>query len=74
VALAAIYAQEALGFSTADTITMVLAVNVTAALGAFGFGQVQDRLGHVRTLTLTLLVWIATILCAWLADRHVHVC
>lgn len=68
VALAAIYAQEALGFSTPDTITMILAVNITAALGAFGFGQVQDRLGHVRTLTLTLLVWIATILCAWLAE------
>jgi UMF1 family MFS transporter len=68
VALAAIYAQEALGFSTPDTITMILAVNVTAAIGAFGFGQVQDRLGHVRTLTLTLLIWIATILCAWLAE------
>jgi UMF1 family MFS transporter len=68
VALAAIYAQEALGFSTPDTITMILAVNVTAAIGAFGFGQVQDRLGHVRTLTLTLLIWILTILCAWLAE------
>jgi MFS transporter, UMF1 family len=68
VALAAIYAQEALGFSTPDTIMMILAVNVTAAIGAFGFGQVQDRLGHVRTLTLTLLIWIAMILCAWLAE------
>ena len=68
VALAAIYAQEALGFSTRDTITMILAVNITAALGALAFGQVQDRLGHVRTLKLTLLLWIATIACAWLAE------
>jgi MFS transporter, UMF1 family len=68
VALAAIYAQEALKFSTRDTIVMILAVNVTAALGALAFGQVQDRLGHVRTLTLTLLLWIATIACAWLAE------
>ncbi len=68
VALAAIYAQEALGFDTRDTIVMILAVNVTAALGAFAFGQVQDRLGHVRTLTLTLIMWIATIACAWLAE------
>jgi MFS transporter, UMF1 family len=68
VALAAIYAQEALKFSTRDTIIMILAVNVTAALGALAFGQVQDRLGHVRTLTLTLLLWIATIGCAWLAE------
>jgi len=68
VALAAIYAQEALGFSTRDTITMILAVNVTAAAGAFAFGGVQDRLGHIRTLVLTLLLWIACILCAWLAE------
>lgn len=68
VALAAIYAQEALGFDTRDTITMILAVNVTAALGALAFGQVQDRLGHVRTLTFTLLLWIVTIACAWLAE------
>jgi UMF1 family MFS transporter len=68
VALAAIYAQEALGFSTPETITMILAVNITAALGAFAFGGVQDRLGHIRTLTLTLLLWIATIACAWLAE------
>jgi UMF1 family MFS transporter len=68
VALAAIYAQEALGFSTRDTITMILAVNVTAALGAFGFGQVQDRLGHVRTLAFTLVLWLATIATAWFAE------
>jgi len=68
VALAAIYAQEALGFNTRDTITMILAVNVTAALGAFCFGQVQDRLGHVRTLALTLVLWLATIATAWFAE------
>ncbi|MCC6608496.1 MAG: MFS transporter [Burkholderiales bacterium] len=68
VVLAAVYAQEALHFSTRDTLTMILAVNVTAAIGAFGFGQVQDRLGHVRTLALTLLLWIATIAAAWFAE------
>jgi len=70
VALAAIYAQQAMGFTTRDTLTLILAVNVTAALGAVAFGQVQDRLGHVRTIALTLLGWIATVLVAWWAtDR-----
>jgi UMF1 family MFS transporter len=68
IALAAIYAQEALGFDTRDTIVMILAVNVTAALGALAFGQVQDRLGHTRTLMLTLLLWIVTIACAWFSE------
>jgi MFS transporter, UMF1 family len=59
VVLAAVYAQEVMGFSTSDTIILVMVVNVTAAVGAFLFGQVQDRLGSVPTLAVTLLIWIA---------------
>src|SRR5262252_4095588 len=68
IALAAIYAEQALGFTTKETITLILVVNVTAAAGAFAFGYIQDRLGHVRTIALTLWAWIATTLIAWLAS------
>jgi len=65
VALAAIYAEQALKFETADTIRLILLVNITAAVGAAFFGQVQDRLGHVRTLAVTLLGWLVAIGLAW---------
>lgn len=65
VALAAIYAEQALEFETADTIRLILLVNITAAIGAAAFGQVQDRLGHVRTLVLTLFGWLLAIGLAW---------
>ena len=65
IALAAIYAQEAMGFTTQDTIVLVLLVNITASLGAFLFGQWQDRLGHRRTLALTLLGWCSMVLIAY---------
>lgn len=68
IALAAIYAQQAMGFTTRDTLLLILVVNVTAALGAFGFGYVQDHLGHVRTIVLTLAGWIVTVLLAWRAE------
>ncbi len=68
IALAAVYAQEAMGFTTRDTIVLILLVNVTAAIGAFAFGQVQDRIGHVRTLVLTLIGWLVTVLLAWAAE------
>jgi UMF1 family MFS transporter len=58
VVLAAVYAQEVIGFDTQETITLVMVVNITAALGAFLCGQMQDRLGSIRTLALTLVVWI----------------
>jgi UMF1 family MFS transporter len=67
VVLAAIYAEQALGFETADTVRLILLVNITAAIGAAVFGQVQDRLGHVRTLALTLGGWLLAIGLAWLS-------
>lgn len=70
VALAAIYAEQAMGFTTRDTIVLILAVNVTAALGAIAFGQVQDRFGHVPTIALTLVGWLATVGVAWWATTR----
>lgn len=68
IALAAVYAQEAMGFTTRDTLFLILVVNVTAAAGAFLFGQVQDRFGHVRTLAVTLIGWVLAVLLAWVAE------
>jgi len=68
VALAAIYAQQAMAFTTRDTLILVLVVNVTAAVGAFFFGQVQDRVGHVRTIVFTLIGWLLTVVLAWAAQ------
>jgi MFS transporter, UMF1 family len=70
VALAAVYAQEAMGFDTADTLKLVLAVNVTAAIGAFGFGWVQDSIGHRRALMLSLWIWIGMVLLAYAATTR----
>lgn len=68
IALAAIYAQEAMKFTTQQTIFLILVVNVTAAVGAFAFGYVQDAIGHVRAVGLTLLGWIAMVLIAGMAQ------
>jgi UMF1 family MFS transporter len=65
VVLAAVYAQEVMGFTLRDTIVLILVVNVTAALGAFGFGFLQDRWGSVRTLAATLLIWIGALVLAY---------
>jgi len=62
VVLAAVYAGEVLGFTTQETIKVILLVNVTAAAGAVMFGQLQDRLGSVRTLQASLLLWIVALL------------
>jgi UMF1 family MFS transporter len=67
IALAAIYAQQAMHFDTRQTIELVMLVNVTAAAGALVFGHVQDRIGHKRAVALTLIGWLLTVLLAWQA-------
>ena len=67
IVLAAIYASQAFHFDTRQTILLVLLVNITAAIGAFVFGHVQDRIGHVRAIAFTLAGWIAMVLLAWSA-------
>ncbi|OQW40489.1 MAG: MFS transporter [Proteobacteria bacterium SG_bin4] len=67
IVLAAVYAQEVMGFQTQDTIILIMVVNVTAAIGAFLFGYLQDRIGSKRCIAVTLLIWIAAIVCAYLA-------
>jgi UMF1 family MFS transporter len=68
ISLAAIYAEQAMKFTTQQTITLILVVNVTAAIGAFGFGYLQDAIGHVKAVALTLVGWIVMVVLAGLSD------
>src|SRR6185369_4517434 len=68
IALAAIYAQEAMKFTSQQTIVLVLVVNITAAIGAFGFGYLQDAIGHIKSMTLVLIGWIIMIALAYVAE------
>ena len=83
IALAAIYAEQAMKFTSQQTIILILVVNVTAAIGAFGFGYLQDAIGHIRAVGLTLVGWIVMILIAgfskdtatfWLAANLAGLC
>ncbi len=83
ISLAAIYAEQAMNFTTQQTITLILVVNITAALGAFAFGYLQDAIGHVRAVALTLVGWIVMVVLAgfavtppmfWVAANLAGVC
>jgi UMF1 family MFS transporter len=67
VALAAVYAEQALGFRQTDTMMLVFLVNIASAAGAFAFGYWQDRIGHRKALSLTLWGWIVMTLLAVVA-------
>ncbi|HEV8691151.1 MAG TPA: MFS transporter [Ideonella sp.] len=67
IALAAVYAEQVLGFTQTDTMMLIFLVNIASALGAFAWGYVQDRLGHRRALAATLWGWVLMTVLAVLA-------
>ena len=60
ITVAAIYAEQVIGFVPQETMVLIFVLNIAAAVGAFGFGYGQDRIGHKLALGLTLVGWIAT--------------
>jgi UMF1 family MFS transporter len=62
VVLAAVYAKQVMNFTASDTITMFIVFNITATVGAWLMGQVQDKLGSKPSLMITLSTWLMAIL------------
>lgn len=83
ITLSSVYATQEMGFSMSQTMMLIFTVNIAAALGALGFGHVQDRIGHKRALALTLYGWLLMVLVAvltrsisgfWLAATLAGLC
>ena len=59
ILMASIFGVQALGFSQADMIKCFLMIQAVAFFGALLFGHLADRLGHKRSIALTLWIYIA---------------
>jgi MFS transporter, UMF1 family len=64
ISIAAIYAEQVIGFKPQETMVLIFVLNLAAAAGAFAFGYFQDRIGHKLGLGITLVGWIATCIIA----------
>lgn len=68
IALAAVYAEQVMGFRQTETMMLVFLVNIASAVGAFAFGYAEDRIGHKRALAWTLAGWILMVALAALGQ------
>lgn len=59
ITLAAVYAQQVVGFQTQEIMLLVFLINIAAAAGAFLLGLGEDRFGHKRMLAGILWTWVA---------------
>jgi UMF1 family MFS transporter len=67
ITFAAIYAVGVLNFTIQENILLIIIVNITASAGAFIFGFIQDKIGSKNTIIITLVLWIITVIWAYLS-------
>ena len=70
IVASAIFANKVLDFSPGDLIIYFLITQITAGLGAVGFGSGRPN-GAKRTISLTLILWIALSIAA-ASSRHMR--
>ena len=68
ISLAAIYAEQVIGFKPQETMVLIFVLNIAAFAGAFAFGYAQDKIGHKTALSLTLIGWMATCVMAAMSN------
>ncbi|WP_246131763.1 MFS transporter [Pistricoccus aurantiacus] len=65
IAFAFIYGAQVIRWDESVRNLMFIIVQITAAVGALGFGFIQDRIGAKITYLFTLVLWVAAILAIW---------
>lgn len=60
-----IYGAQVIGWDESVRVLMFIVVQITATLGAIGFGFLQSGIGAKRTYIITLLLWMLAILAIW---------
>lgn len=64
IALAAIYAQQVIGFNESEIMLLIFVLNIAAVVGALALGYGQDIIGHRAALATTLVGWALTCIVA----------
>jgi UMF1 family MFS transporter len=69
-AFGGLYAAETFGFSLQQVIVFGIVINLTAGIGAFAMGYLDDIIGGKRTIVLSLIGLIGATLLATLATSQ----
>lgn len=62
------YASTTLGFSETDLLIFFLTVQTTAIVGSVVLGILADSIGQKKTIIMTLIMWLITVLIAYLVQ------
>ena len=58
IVLAAKFGDEELGLPVLNLIVTILLIQIVAILGAYLFARISGKIGNIKTLKITIVIWI----------------
>jgi UMF1 family MFS transporter len=68
ILLAGLFGKKELGITTSKLIIIILLINVVAIFGAFLFSRLSEKIGNIKTLKITIVIWGFICVAAYLLD------
>ena len=70
-ALGGVYAVGTLNFSFNEVMQLGIVLNIAAGIGSFLFGYIEDKIGAIKAINITLLVLIiSTLIAIYAPETH----
>jgi UMF1 family MFS transporter len=69
ILLAGIYGKIELGIETSQLIITILLIQLVAIFGAYVFSRISEKIGNIKTLKLTIVIWGLICFAAYLLDK-----
>jgi UMF1 family MFS transporter len=70
ILMAAIFGSSELELSSISLIITIILVQVVAIFGAYIFSRMSEKLGNIKTLKITIVVWMLVCFTAFLLDKN----
>jgi UMF1 family MFS transporter len=68
ISFASIFAQDSLKFSLQEILLLFAVVQASAIVGSLIFGSLTDKIGPKRTITISLVCWLAVVAGAYVVQ------
>jgi UMF1 family MFS transporter len=68
ILLAGLYGKKELGIDTSKLIIIILLINLVAIMGAYLFSRISEKIGNIKTLKITIIIWGGICIAAYLLD------
>ncbi|WP_456377785.1 MFS transporter [Lutibacter sp.] len=70
ILLASVFGTKDLGLETSNLIITILLIQLVGVLGAFVFSRLSNRIGNIKALKITVLIWSITCFGAYTLHRE----